>query len=137
MPYSLTSNILTSIYVDKTNNLWTGTYGAGLNKYTIRRPAFTSFTSGLSTLNSLSGKFVFGIREAEDSSVYVSFYDSPGFSIIDKERSNVTNHAPAYIKTLLSLIIFILSLVNKNYLANYVHRSLLAKSAALIHLYCL
>jgi DNA-binding NtrC family response regulator/ligand-binding sensor domain-containing protein len=66
-PYSLSDNLVWSIYEDRNGTLWIGTT-TGLNKFERERKRFVRYSSK----NGLTGEFVAGITEDERGNLWLS-----------------------------------------------------------------
>ena len=68
--YSISKNIIKSLYVDKTGILWIGTNGGGVNKYDRKRKQFQHFRKNLNP-NSLSYDKIRSIYEDSNGTLWI------------------------------------------------------------------
>ena len=71
-PNSISHNfVYSSLYRDKADNLWIGTYGGGLNKMDIQNETFTSYLHQSDDMQSLSDNIVFSIFEDANGTFWI------------------------------------------------------------------
>ena len=75
-----------SMLIDKTGNLWAGTFGDGLRKFNVRQNNISNYSYNLDKTK-LPGKFVHALRESQDGSIYISFYETKQFAVLNAQRS--------------------------------------------------
>ena len=75
-PNGISQNSINCIYHDKTSdNIWLGTFGAGLNIYDPQANKFDLIKHNPLNANSLSSDFIWSICEARDSSLWIGSND--------------------------------------------------------------
>ncbi|MDR6941638.1 hybrid sensor histidine kinase/response regulator transcription factor [Mucilaginibacter pocheonensis] len=79
------SEVIFSLYLDNTNRLWIGTEGDGLIIYNLNNHTFKFFNEK----NKLANNTVYAIKNAENSSVWLS--TNKGLSNIDLRNNRVMN----------------------------------------------
>jgi ligand-binding sensor domain-containing protein/two-component sensor histidine kinase len=62
-PTTISDNRIYTLYIDKRNNLWVGTYGGGLNKFNRNSETFENFQTIPGNPNSLSNNKILSIFE--------------------------------------------------------------------------
>lgn len=91
---SLSSNILNAVYLDRANNLWVATDGAGLNLYVEEIDGFQRFVYESGKEGTLSSNTVFDIREDDKNRLWIAtdnglnHYDRENESFLHYQRSH-------------------------------------------------
>lgn len=95
---SLNDNVVWSIYKDKEDILWIGTYKGGINRIDTKSNNFSSFTK-LTGNNSISSNHIRVIKEDKYGNLLGS-YDH--HNLINKKNKQVKiyNHSPRDIKSI-------------------------------------
>jgi signal transduction histidine kinase/ligand-binding sensor domain-containing protein len=70
-PFSLSENVISSLYQDKSDIFWIGTYGGGINKYSVKKHKFKRWTKEAGNPNSLSNKGVWAISETYEGVIWI------------------------------------------------------------------
>lgn len=81
IPYSLSDNAIYSLFKDKDNGIWIGTYFGGVNYYPNQLPSFDVFYS-INNINSISGNRVREFCNAEDGKIWIGTEDK-GLNLFD------------------------------------------------------
>lgn len=81
IPYSLSDNAIYSLYKDRNNGIWVGTYFGGLNYYPNQLSGFDVFYA-IENINSISGNRVREFCEAEDGKIWIGTEDE-GLNLFD------------------------------------------------------
>lgn len=89
-PHSIPSNNIRTLLIDSYNNLWLGSYGAGLGKCKIGHNPFKNLTTGGAGRHSLPAKFIYSIREGKSGRLYISFYSDQNIAMIDSSDYTVS-----------------------------------------------
>jgi signal transduction histidine kinase/ligand-binding sensor domain-containing protein len=76
---SLSFNIVRTLYIDRSENLWIGTDGGGINKLNIKSKRFTTYANG---------QFIKCFYEDADNRLWYGTHEN-GFFILDRKRKNV------------------------------------------------
>lgn len=109
---SLSNNLVTSLWQDKANELWVGTYGGGVNKMIIDKHSFIHYT----TEEGLANNAVYGVLGDQDNNLWIS--TNNGLSKFNRTNNRFTNYdkkdglqsnefnTGAYAKTSTSELIF-------------------------------
>lgn len=75
-PSSISQNSINCIYIDQqSENVWLGTFGAGLNMYDPNANKFELYKHNPLNTNSLASDFVWSICEASDGSIWIGTND--------------------------------------------------------------
>ncbi len=83
---SLSSDIVTSIYEDRSGILWIGTHGGGLNKYIAERKQFVRYT----IQDGLPDNIIYGILEDQEGCLWIS--TNNGLSHFDTATESFINY---------------------------------------------
>jgi signal transduction histidine kinase/ligand-binding sensor domain-containing protein len=70
-PQSLSENVISALYQDRSGIFWIGTYGGGVNKYSRKKQKFKLWTREAGNPNSLSNKGVWAITETEENMLWI------------------------------------------------------------------
>ena len=74
-PKSLSNNSVRTIYQDRSESLWVGTYFGGLNKFDLVKKSFDHITNDPKNRNSLSGNMVVSIYQDPSALLWIGTYD--------------------------------------------------------------
>jgi ligand-binding sensor domain-containing protein len=85
---SLNDNVVWSIYKDKENILWIGTYKGGINRIDTKSNNFSSISTKDLESNSISSNHIRVIKEDNYGNLWVGTYDG-GLNIINKKSNQV------------------------------------------------
>ncbi|MBN2520109.1 MAG: response regulator [Bacteroidales bacterium] len=85
---SLSSNTVNSMYVDKNNDIWIGTFGGGVNLYSERIKPFVNFEMAINPQNSISSNLVNCFYEEDD---YLWIGTEDGLDQLNK-KTNLFKH---------------------------------------------
>ena len=88
---NISSDVIYSLYVDKDNKLWIGTYRGGVNSYGKSNDWFTNYTMRNSRL---THNFVTAIYQAPDDMMYLGM-DGGGLNVFDPSTATVTAYNTA------------------------------------------
>ncbi|WP_299547961.1 hybrid sensor histidine kinase/response regulator transcription factor [Seonamhaeicola sp.] len=83
---SITDNNISSLYEDKQNTLWIGTYGGGLLKYNRNCDCFQRFTHNEENPESLSFNEIQTIFETKDNHFYIGT-DGGGLNLMNRKTN--------------------------------------------------
>jgi signal transduction histidine kinase/ligand-binding sensor domain-containing protein/DNA-binding response OmpR family regulator len=86
---SISNNIITTLYEDKNQNLWVGTF-EGLNKYIRDKYLFVRYMQDKGKLNSLASNYIISIYEDKDSNLWVG--TSAGLSKFNRYNGLCKNY---------------------------------------------
>ncbi|WP_210330275.1 hybrid sensor histidine kinase/response regulator [Aliikangiella sp. G2MR2-5] len=89
---SISSNDVSSIYIDADQTLWIGTYLGGLNHFNPEKKSFTRFPVGNSSIKELPSKRVMQIIEADNDGLWLAVIRA-GLVYFDKKDKTFTVHA--------------------------------------------
>jgi ligand-binding sensor domain-containing protein len=89
-PHSLSDNLFTRLYQDRSGTLWIGTWWGGLNKLDRAQKAFTYYTLKPADPKSLSHKIVTGL--SEDSSGVLWVATMGGLNRFNRETKSFTQY---------------------------------------------
>lgn len=81
---SISHNVILDIHIDKTQNIWIGTLGGGLNRLEPKSKKITRYT----TAKGLSSDIIFGILEDEHGYIWASTND--GISKLDTKNDKIS-----------------------------------------------
>ncbi|RKR14559.1 signal transduction histidine kinase [Maribacter vaceletii] len=84
--YSLSKNVVKSLFMDKTGIIWVGTNGGGVNKYDAERKQFQHFKKNLNP-NSLSYDKIRSIYEDSNGSLWIGT-EGGGLNMLLKKDDN-------------------------------------------------
>jgi len=70
-PSSLSHNIVRAMFLDKSGNLWLGTYGGGLNQYDREKDAFIRYQHDPDDPHSLSSNMIRSVYEDRAGTIWV------------------------------------------------------------------
>ncbi len=70
-PASLSNNTVTSLFRDRSNVLWAGTYGGGVNRYARFANKFNLYTQKSGSFTSLSDSGVYAMAESRYGSLWI------------------------------------------------------------------
>jgi ligand-binding sensor domain-containing protein/signal transduction histidine kinase len=106
-PFSISSNTVSTLYIDRAGILWVGSVNAKLNKANLNQKPFGLVIHDPANANSLSSNNVTSILEDSSGIVWIGTYDQ-GLNRWDKKANRFTHykHNPANIKTLRSDMVF-------------------------------
>ncbi|MGH7450322.1 MAG: two-component regulator propeller domain-containing protein [bacterium] len=85
-PNSLSDNVVTSIYEDRSGVLWIGTWGGGLNKFDREKEKFTHYKNNPNNPKSLSGNHVFSIYEDRSGVLWIGTWGG-GLNKLDLSKA--------------------------------------------------
>lgn len=91
-PYSLSDNAIYSIYKDKEEGIWLGTYFGGINYLPKQYTPFDKYYP-LDTPNTLSGKAVREFSEDEDGNIWIGTEDA-GLNIFNPRTKEFRQYKP-------------------------------------------
>jgi len=91
-PYSITDNIISSIYKDAEGGIWIGTYFGGINYYSKQYNNFKKYFPEPG-INSLSGNIVHEICKDQYGHLWVGTEDA-GLNQIDLQNGNIKHFLP-------------------------------------------
>lgn len=98
---SLSDNRVWSIFEDRTNIIWIGTFSSGINKYNPQNKRFKLVQKNPTDNNSLIQNFVKSIYVDKDNKVWIGTYG--GISVWDREKNIFKNFSNSpYCKNCLS-----------------------------------
>ncbi len=80
---------ISSVLVDKTDNVWVGTFGQGLVRFNPHIQTFHSLVPSKDSRISISGRFLKTIVSDNDGSVFLAFNDTTDVNIIDNTWQKV------------------------------------------------
>jgi signal transduction histidine kinase/streptogramin lyase len=80
-PHSLSENVISALYQDRSGIFWIGTYGGGVNKYSEKKQKFRLWTKEAGNPNSLSNKGVWAISETEEDMLWIG--TTEGLNLLD------------------------------------------------------
>ncbi|WP_417189033.1 hybrid sensor histidine kinase/response regulator transcription factor [Bacteroides sp.] len=83
--YSLSSEFISSFYIDRFNNLWIGTWGKGLNYRSINPSSFGLIVDNMGGSASLGDSFVTGLDKDPDGTLWI-LTQKGGLSHYDIEK---------------------------------------------------
>lgn len=83
--YSLSSEFISSFYIDRFNNLWIGTWGKGLNYRSINPSSFGLIADNMGGIASLGDSFVTGLDKDPDGTLWI-LTQKGGLSHYDIEK---------------------------------------------------
>lgn len=89
-PHSLSNNLVTRLYQDRSGTLWIGTWWGGLNKLDRARKAFTHYTLEPAYPKSLSHKIVTGLSEDRSGVLWVATMG--GLNRFNRETKTFTHY---------------------------------------------
>ena len=93
--YSLTSNVIYSIYEDAAHRKWIGTLRGGINVIDPHKEKFTTLSHDPGDPHSLSSNFTYSFCEVPDGKVWIGL-DGAGINIWDRKSSSFSSlrHIP-------------------------------------------
>lgn len=68
---SITSNFISTLFIDSFHNLWIGTWGRGLNYVSLSMPLFGLIYNNPSGNHTIKGAFVKGIERSSDGTLWI------------------------------------------------------------------
>ncbi|TAK66876.1 MAG: hypothetical protein EPO24_01035 [Bacteroidetes bacterium] len=74
-PGALSSNFILALYVDRSNLLWIGTYGMGVDKFNLSNPKFQLYRYYPGAKNSLCTESIRGLYEDDDNILWMGGYN--------------------------------------------------------------
>jgi ligand-binding sensor domain-containing protein/signal transduction histidine kinase/DNA-binding response OmpR family regulator len=101
-PYTLSSNLIRSVYIDDLNILWVGTIGRGVNINDERRNRFESYRKNPYASKTLCGDGVRCFAEDKNGLIWIATYDgictfnikTKQFNkVLSQEKGNLTTNA--------------------------------------------
>lgn len=87
--YSISSNLIRSIYIDDLNILWIGTIGRGVNFFDERNKHFERYKKNPYNINSLCGNDVRCFTEDRAGNIWIATYD--GICMFDVKKQMFTH----------------------------------------------
>lgn len=91
-PKSLTTNFLSSLFVDKDNNLWIGTWGGGVNYLLNKESFFKLIKYTPDSQYTLNDQFVKGIETDDDGTLWI-LTQKGGLNHYDKKKGLIKNYS--------------------------------------------
>lgn len=88
---SISSNIIKSLYEDKTGNIWIGTAGGGLNKYNRSSDTFQRYVSDKKDSLSISDNNVYSIFEDSRQNLWVGTFGG-GLNLFNRITETFTHY---------------------------------------------
>ena len=90
-PNSLSDNLVSYIWKDKSEILWIGTAFSGINTLDTKDPKFTHYKNDPANPNSLSGNHIMSITEDNGGSIWIGTADK-GIDRFDRETGTFTHY---------------------------------------------
>ena len=90
-PYSLSSDVILSIYEDREGILWFGTFGGGVNKLDRNKAKFDLYQSIPEDPSSLSPFPIYGMTEGLDGNIWLATYGG-GLDSLDRSTGRVIHY---------------------------------------------
>ncbi|MCA1991101.1 MAG: PAS domain-containing protein [Coleofasciculus sp. S288] len=90
-PYSLSDNFVVSIYEDKLETIWIGTYGSGINQFNRQTNQFTRYKHDPKNPHSLSNNKVWSIFEDQIGTLWIGT-DEGGLNKYDRETRQFNHY---------------------------------------------
>jgi PAS domain S-box-containing protein len=90
-PNSLSDNIVPSILIDNSENLWIGTGFGGINKLDTKNNKFTHYKQDIANPHSLIDNHISSIYEAQNGTLWIGTYNK-GLDKIDRRTEQFTHY---------------------------------------------
>ncbi|MDJ0908652.1 MAG: two-component regulator propeller domain-containing protein [Woeseiaceae bacterium] len=90
-PTSIASNYTTALHLDRSGELWVGTWGSGVSRYIRETNSFDHFPHDPGDPTTLSGSQIWAILEDHQGKLWICS-DDGGLSVIDPGSGSVTNY---------------------------------------------
>lgn len=108
-PFSISSDLVYSIYEDKQNTMWIGTFGGGLNKFDKKTGRFIAYKNIPDDESSLEDDRVLSISEDSKGNLWVATYGG-GLNKFDPKTEKFTR----YYNEIMSVVYAVLEDENNN-----------------------
>ena len=92
-PTSISGNMISSLYIDRSNNLWIGVDGHGVDKINLVNSKFELYRSGKNNTGMLGSDFIKCFTETDDGKLLVGT-NNGGISLIDRKNHITKNLNP-------------------------------------------
>lgn len=92
-PYTLTDNAAYSVYKDKEDGIWVGTYFGGVNYYSKQHAVFQKYFPDNNNNNSISGNAVREICEDNNGNIWIGTEDA-GLNRLNPSTGAITRFLP-------------------------------------------
>ena len=92
-PKSISGNLVSRLFIDRSNNLWIGVDGQGVDKINLNPPKFKLYQSGFENTGKLGTDFIKCFFETDDGKLIVGTHDG-GISILDRKNNFTKNFNP-------------------------------------------
>jgi len=89
-PYSLSHNLVISLFQDSSGVIWVGTWGGGLNRFDLKKEEFKVYKNSPGNPKSLSNNNVWSIYEDRDRVLWIG--TDNGLNSFDKEEEIFTSY---------------------------------------------
>jgi len=86
-PNSISGNLVSRLFIDKSDNLWIGVDGQGIDKFNIAPPKFNLYRSGWENTGKLGANFIKCFYETTDKKLLVGTHDG-GISVLDRKNKS-------------------------------------------------
>ncbi len=88
-PNSISSNFISSLFIDSYENIWVGTWGQGVNIKSTSATPFTALTHNDNANQTIKGQFVKSIEDIGDGKVWIITQEG-GLNLYDRVKGGVS-----------------------------------------------